>query len=95
MKTLKNNAEVILALGGITRTAELTGRSYHAAANWGTWSETFPPDTYLVMTTELTRRGYTAPPALWRQVEPKPEGRGRNGTAQATGRRERRAESRQ
>ena len=65
---LATTSEVILALGGVKAVAELTGRTYDAAWNWNKF-ETFPSDTYLVMTGALRERGIEAPPSLWRMVE--------------------------
>ena len=61
---------VMDALGGTRAVADLTGREYGAAFNWRGF-ETFPPDTYLVMTQALEAQGKTAPPSLWRMVEGK------------------------
>ena len=69
---LSTTIEVIEALGGISAVAELTNREYNAAHNWKSF-QTFPPDTFLVMTTALERIGHRAPASLWRQVAPKVE----------------------
>jgi hypothetical protein len=64
---LTTTAAVMDALGGTKAVAELTGREYGAAHNWRAF-ETFPPDTYLVMTIALRDRGKKAPASLWRMV---------------------------
>lgn len=69
MANLKTTREVIGALGGVKSVAALTGRKYTAAHNWLGF-ETFPADTYTVMSSALMRVGKTAPASLWRQVEP-------------------------
>lgn len=68
LKILTTTADVIKALGGISAVADLTGRRYSAACNWGGWGH-FPPDTFWVMNDALAEAGYDAPRALWRQVE--------------------------
>lgn len=69
MQQVRSPAEVIEILGGVAPVADLTGRSYDATWNWKTWKH-FPPDTYLVLTDALNKRGYEAPASLWRMVEP-------------------------
>lgn len=71
--TLTTTIAVMNALGGAKRgsnqrIADLTGRTHKAVSNWRTF-DTFPPDTYLVMTEKLAELGYSAPASLWRQVE--------------------------
>lgn len=68
MAHLTSPIEVIEALGGTDAVAKLTGRKYGAAFNWRSF-ETFPPDTFLVLTKALEDLGHTAPPSLWRMVE--------------------------
>lgn len=68
MVELSNTADVMEKLGGPGAVAKLTGRKYNAAQNWKGF-ETFPPDTFLVMTRALEALGYTARPALWRMTE--------------------------
>ena len=65
---LTTTNQVIDALGGVEAIASLTGRSYDAAWNW-TRSDTFPANTFLVVTAALKERGLEAPPSLWRMVE--------------------------
>ncbi len=65
---LTDTTAVIEALGGTEAVGRLTGRKYSAAFNWRSF-ETFPPDTFLVMTKALHDRGMEAPPSLWRMVE--------------------------
>ena len=66
-EVLTTTVAVIDALGGTKTVAQLTGREYGAAHNWKSF-ETFPPDTFLVMTKELEQRGKSAPASLWRMV---------------------------
>jgi hypothetical protein len=74
-KILKSAAEVVTELGGIAVVADLTGRSYHCAGNWPTWSKSFPPDTYVVLTEALKRRRVKALDSLWRMVPAKTNGK--------------------
>lgn len=67
MVELKTAREVIDKLGGIAAVARLTGRKYNAAWNWTSF-ESFPSETYVVMTDALRAAGYTAPHSLWRMV---------------------------
>jgi len=67
LKTLETTAEIVEALGGIAKVAELTGRSYNAAANWVT-APTFPADTFVLLKAELRKLGFIAPPSLWRMI---------------------------
>lgn len=69
MATLRTTKDVIEALGGTKQVALMTGREYPAAFNWRSF-ETFPPDTYLVLTAALAARGFSAPPSLWRMIAP-------------------------
>lgn len=71
MKALETTEQVVAALGGTAIVARLTGRGLSAASNWRSF-DTFPPDTYLVMTAALEAAGCTAPSSLWRMVEPSP-----------------------
>jgi hypothetical protein len=74
-KILTSAAEVVTELGGIAAVAELTGRSYHAAGNWPTWTKSFPPDTYVELTKALKRRRVKAPDSLWGMVPPRTNGK--------------------
>lgn len=67
MVELSSTAAVMEKLGGPGAVAKLTGRKYNAAQNWKGF-DTFPPDTYLVMTEALRASGYTAPASLWRMI---------------------------
>ena len=53
------------ALGGIQGLMDLTGRKYSAVHHWRSCGS-FPSSTYLVLTSELARKGLTADPLLWR-----------------------------
>jgi hypothetical protein len=62
-KHLRTVRDVIAALGGTSRVAELTGTRYTAAHNWH--GDGFPARTYVVLMRELEARGLTADPELW------------------------------
>lgn len=68
-KFLETTGEVIEAVGGPAKAAEITGRKYTAAWNW-TKAETFPSNTYLSLQAALREKGMTAPASLWRMREP-------------------------
>lgn len=57
------------ALGGTRAVADLTGRTYPAAFNWRSF-QTFPADTYVVLTAALRDKDLTAPDSLWGMVAP-------------------------
>lgn len=59
---------VIAALGGIAAVCALTGQRRKTVSAWQAAYESFPPDTYVVMILALYAKGYSAPAALWRQV---------------------------
>ena len=67
MTEITTTTAVVKELGGIAEVARLTGRSYNAAANWVGF-DTFPPDTFVVMTDALRAKGMAAPASLWRMV---------------------------
>ena len=69
MTELNTPHEIIDALGGIDEVATLTNRKSDAVWNWDRRSETFPANTFVVMTQALNARGLTAPISLWRMVE--------------------------
>lgn len=70
IRELHSAGDVIDALGGSTAVARLTGREgSQAASNWRA-SNSFPANTFIVLTDALARQGYSAPQALWRMVEP-------------------------
>lgn len=62
---------VMDALGGNSPVAKITKRqSSKVPANWRRF-ETFPPDTYLAMTSALRLLGHEPPHhALWRMIDP-------------------------
>lgn len=67
---LTTTSEVVKALGGLQKVAELTGRGRtNVVWNW-TATTHFPPDTFLVMQAALERQGKSAPASLWRMIEP-------------------------
>lgn len=61
-------AEIIERLGGINAVSALTNSDYKAVWNWkaGNW---FPARTYVVLDTELRKRGLFAPAKLWGMEE--------------------------
>lgn len=63
-RELSTTAEVMDVLGGNQAVADLTGRKYNAASNWRGF-DSFPANTYLVMTVALREKGCTAPASLW------------------------------
>jgi hypothetical protein len=66
-KELRTTAEVIEALGGRARVAELTGRTAKQVWDWAE-EVSFPSRYFAVMWLELAVRGYSAPLALWGQT---------------------------
>jgi hypothetical protein len=69
MKKLTNltkAADIIEVLGGPDKLAELTEATDPAVWNWLHSFEAFPANTYALMIKELAKRGYTAPPHLWK-----------------------------
>lgn len=69
MRELQTADDVIDALGGTASTARLTGRKSQHVSNWRA-SGRLPADTFLSLRAALEKRGYTAPPALWRMQQP-------------------------
>lgn len=65
-KQLRSTLEVIEALGGHARVAELTGRPPKRVWDWN-GEATFPSRYFWEMWTELAARGYSAPASLWGQ----------------------------
>lgn len=64
---LTTTEQVIEVLGGLPKVMEMTGASYRRAFNWKS-AETFPSNTYAVMTEALSARGLKAPHALWGMI---------------------------
>jgi len=71
-KVLTTPGDVIDTLGGTQATAVLFGLPMQAVSNWRK-SKTLPSSRYLVMSMELLKRGYSAPPSLWGLIEPRTE----------------------
>jgi hypothetical protein len=69
LEILETTDQVINALGGNGPVAELTASKPNAVSNWRGF-ETFPPNTYVVMTSALALIGKTAPTRLWRMKVP-------------------------
>lgn len=61
---LKTTSEVLDALGGNSAVEALTGSRPSAISNWRGF-ETFPSNTYIVMTEALRLKGKSAPASLW------------------------------
>lgn len=70
MQTLSQTSHVIDALGGTGKVAALTRRRPQAVSNWRA-RETFPPETFLILTEALKAKGLSAPRLLWR-MSPSP-----------------------
>lgn len=66
MKKLTTAAEIVEVLGGPEAVAKLTNATLEAVWNWHGYFEQFPANTYVLMTRALERRGYKAPPHLWK-----------------------------
>ncbi len=63
MDTLSQTGTVIDALGGTATVARITGRKPQAVSNWRR-RDTFPPDTFLVLSGALTLKGKSLPASL-------------------------------
>lgn len=69
-KSLQTAGDVIDALGGTGATQSLIGRKWaQSVSNWRK-NNRLPADTFLILTRELARLGFTAPAALWGIAEP-------------------------
>ncbi len=66
---LHTTDDVIDLFGGTKKTADLLDLKMTVVSNWRA-SGTFPAARYLVMSHELAKRGYAAPPSLWGLQEP-------------------------
>lgn len=64
---LETSSDVIEALGGTQKVADMFGVEYGAAWNWRVRG--LPSDTYAAMHEKLRRKGLSASPALWKQRE--------------------------
>lgn len=67
---LRTTKEIIEFLGGLDEVAKLTGRNKDAAWNWLHRFDTFPANTFVAITSALEAKGCSAPPSLWKMVEP-------------------------
>lgn len=65
---LASTDAIFEVLGGLQTVAVLTGSKYKAVANWKA-ANAFPAKTFLVITTALRDRGFSAPATLWNMVE--------------------------
>jgi len=61
---LTSSDAVFDALGGVPGVMEVTGARYKTVHMWKA-AKSFPSATYVLMTDELSRRGYRASPDLW------------------------------
>lgn len=62
--SLETAREVIDALGGPTAVGRMTGDSPQAVCNWGKKGR-LQPETYVVLSAALLKRGLSAPTRLW------------------------------
>lgn len=69
LQMLETATEVFTALGENPGVAELTGAKASAISMWRA-AESFPPNTYVLMTDALRAIGKTAPDSLWRMKVP-------------------------
>ena len=69
MIELNSVDEVIAVLGGVTAAAGMVGKTAQTANSWRV-AQQLPTKTYLVLSKELEKRGYTAPLRLWGMIEP-------------------------
>lgn len=69
MSQLQTTREVIKALGGIAKVAELTGRSYKSVSGWQAARATFPSFTFVSLQKALVDKGLSAPPSLWHKMD--------------------------
>ena len=60
---LRGASEVIDALGGNGPVGELTNAAPKAVSAWR--KNGLPPDTFVVLSAELAKRGLRAPASLW------------------------------
>jgi len=68
---LRTVAEVVDALGGPTKAGLIAGKSVSSMSNAANVHGRLKADCYLLMTKELERRGFAAPPELW-GIKPAP-----------------------
>lgn len=64
LEILETTEQVIDALGGNGKVAELTLSKPNAVSNWRGFA-TFPSNTYVALTAALRTAGKSAPPSLW------------------------------
>lgn len=69
LEILDTAADVFTALGENPGVADLTGAKPSAISMWRA-AESFPPNTYVIMTDALRAIGKTAPDSLWRMKVP-------------------------
>ena len=64
MSDLTSTSQVIDALGGNQAVVTLTGYSPQRVSNWRGF-QTFPSNTYVILTDALAKVGKSAPASLW------------------------------
>jgi hypothetical protein len=67
-KHLKSAREVVDALGGPTAISRMI-EGIGTTAPWNWYERGLPPETYVVLTAELLKRGLIASPSLWKMRE--------------------------
>jgi len=70
MTVFTTTDEVLDALGGNTPVAVLTSTTPKVVSNWRTCGK-FPSNTFIILKTELLKRGASAPDRLWSMREPR------------------------
>ena len=69
MRNLKTAREVVELLGGVDAVCKMTGATRKSAYHWTGQTGTFPARAHDIMLKALNKKGYTAPAALWNQIE--------------------------
>jgi hypothetical protein len=65
MKTLTKASDIVKVLGGPDQLAKLTFSNKDAVWQWQNNFKAFPSNTFVIMTDELKKLDYDAPPRLW------------------------------
>jgi hypothetical protein len=72
MTELRTTRDVVQALGGPRKLAELLGEDFSRKRVWHWQTTTFPASTYVALQRALKARGLTAPASLWGMKQPRP-----------------------
>jgi hypothetical protein len=64
LRRLITARSIIAVIGGNQEVAALTKRKSQHVTNWKTTGR-LPPDTFLIMSATLARKGYQASPKIW------------------------------